>query len=37
MAVTAVGLPGSAAGVTEIDGAEGTLTPSELAAITVKV
>jgi hypothetical protein len=37
VAVTPVGEPGTAAGVTDVDGAEGMLTPRELAAMTVKV
>jgi hypothetical protein len=36
-AVTPVGEPGTGAGVTEADGVDGSLTPRELAAITVKV
>jgi hypothetical protein len=32
-----VGLPGSVAGVTGSDAAEGTLVPMELVAVTVKV
>ena len=37
VATTFVGALGGAAGVTEFDGAEDTLLPTELVAVTVKV
>jgi hypothetical protein len=37
VAVTPVGAPGTVAGVAEFDGAEATLVPAALVAVTVKV